>query len=158
MSDGRWFEVEQDIAVAVRHFRQSVALYEAGGFEAAGLDGYRAGMALMHALQSAHTALECGLIRILDMIGEERPTGDFSHADLIRRVAAPSPGRRPAILTRALFLAADETRRFRHRATHTYEGFEVHEVGRTIEAARQLANELEEAILMFKNIIDPGAG
>ena len=158
MSDGRWFEVNSDIEAATRHFQQSVALYREGGFDASGLSGYRAGMALMHALQSAHTSLESALVRILEMIGEERPIGDNWHADLIKRVAAVRPGRRPAILTARLAEAADETRRFRHRAAHNYEGFQVEEVVSTIDAATVLANELEAEILRFKGIIDPPAG
>lgn len=157
LSDGRWFEVNQDIAVAIRHFKQSVALHEAGGFDAPGLDGYRASMALMHALQSAHTSLESALVRILEMLGEEKPAGVTWHADLIKRVAATMPGRRPAILSARLANAADETRKFRHRATHTYEAFQVQEAERTIEAAGLIVNELETAILTFKNIIDPPA-
>jgi len=54
MSDARWFEVDSDIEAAVRHFGQSVELYRKGGFDAPGLDGYQAEMALMHALQSAN--------------------------------------------------------------------------------------------------------
>jgi hypothetical protein len=155
LSDGRWFEVDSDIGAAVHHFGQAVALQEAGGFDSPGLDGYRASMALMHALQSAHTSLESALVRILEMLGEERPIGDTWHADLIKRAAAALPGRRPAILSARLASAADETGRFRHRATHAYEGFQVREAEHTIEAARLLANELDEAILTFKTIIDP---
>jgi ribonuclease HepT-like protein len=155
MSDGRWFEVDSDVEIAVRHFRQSVALYREGGFDAPRLDGYRATMALMHALQSAHTSLESALVRILDMLGEERPIGDNWHSDLIRRVAAALPGKRPAILAARLARAADETRRFRHRATHTYDDFQAGEAAHTIEAAEILANELEAEILAFKDIIDP---
>jgi hypothetical protein len=51
-----------------------------------------------------------------------------------------------------------ETCRFRHRATHNYEGFEVEDATPTIEAAMILANELEAAILGFKDIIDPPGG
>jgi hypothetical protein len=47
VSDGRWFEVDSDIEAATRHFQQSVALYREGGFDAPGLSGYRAAMALM---------------------------------------------------------------------------------------------------------------
>ena len=53
MSDARWFEVEANVDAAIRHFRQSVELYRKGGFDAPGLDGYQAEMALMHALRSA---------------------------------------------------------------------------------------------------------
>jgi hypothetical protein len=155
MSDARWFEVSADIEAAVRHFQQSVELYRKGGFEAPGLDGYQAEMALMHALQSAHTSLEGGLLRILEMLGEERPVGENWHADLITRVAAALPGRRPAIIGTPLAQAATETRRFRHRATHNYDSFRVHEATRTIEAAATLASGLQAEILAFRSIIDP---
>jgi len=158
VSDGRWFEVDSDIEAAVRHFRQSVALYREGGFDAPGLSGYRATMAIMHALQSAHTSLESALVRILEMLGEERPLGENWHADLIKRVAAVRPGTRPAILTARLAKAADETLRFQHGAARNYEGFEVEDATPTIEAAMILANEMEAAILGFKDIIDPPGG
>ena len=111
MSDARWFEVDADILSAIRHFQNSIELFEAGGFDEAGLAGYRAEMALMHALQSAHASLEAGLLRVLAMLAEERPVGDNWHADLIKRAAAPIPGRRPAILGPRLAEAANETRK-----------------------------------------------
>jgi hypothetical protein len=155
MSDARWFEVDADIEAATRHFRQSVELYRKGGFDAPGLEGYQAEMALMHALQSAHTSLEGGLLRILEMLGEERPAGENWHADLITRAAAALPSRRPAIISTRLAEAATETRRFRHRATHNYDSFQIQEVSRTIEAAATLASGLKADILAFRNIIDP---
>jgi hypothetical protein len=155
MSDARWFEVNADIDAAIRHFGQSVELYRKGGFDAPGLDGYQAEMALMHALQSAHTSLEGGFLRILEMLGEERPVGENWHADLITRVAAALPGRRPAIISAQIAQAATETRRFRHRAAHNYDGFRVHEAIRTIEAAATLADKLRADILAFRSIIDP---
>ncbi len=157
MTDARWFEVDADIEAAIRHFHAAVSLHQKGGFDAPGLDGYQAEMALMHALQSAHTSLEGGLLRILSMLGEERPVGETWHADLIRRVAAALPGRRPAIISAPLAQAATETRRFRHRAAHNYDSFRVHEVGRTIEAASRLAEGLRAEIDAFRSIIDPPA-
>jgi hypothetical protein len=155
MSDARWFEVNSDIEASVRHFRQSIELHRKGDFDAPGLDGYQAEMALMHALQSAHTSLEGAFLRIPEMLDEERPVGENWHADLITRVAAALPDRRPAMISALLAEAASETRRFRHRATHNYDSFRVHETSRTIEAATTLANGLQAEILAFKNIIDP---
>lgn len=106
-----------------------------GGFDQAGLRGYQAEMALMHALQSAHTSLENGFSRILELLGEERPIGRIWYADLIRRIAKDLPGSRPAILSPILAEAADETRRFRHRATHDYDAFESVDLKPTIRAA-----------------------
>jgi hypothetical protein len=155
VSDARWLEVHSDIAASVMHFENGVALYQLGGFDIAGLDGYRATMALMHALQSGHTSLEGGLLRILEMLGEERPVGDNWHADLIRRVSMPRPGNRPEILTKELAHAADETRRFRHRAMHNYDSFDVRECAQTIDAARLLSDDLVKAIGAFQRVIDP---
>jgi hypothetical protein len=158
VSDGRWFEVDRDIDAAVRHFRQAVALYGEGGFDASGLAGYRATMAIMHALQSVHTSLESALVRILEMLGEEPPLGENWHRDLIKRVAAARPLARPAVLPERLAKAADETRRSRRRATHNYDDFEVDEAAPAIEAATLLANEIQAAIGRFKDIIDPPGG
>jgi len=154
MSDARWFEVQADVEATIRHFQQAIELYRKGGFDAPGLDGYQAEMTLMHSLQSAHTSLEGGL-RILEMLGEERPVGESWHADLISRVAAALPGRRPAIISSRIAEAATETRRFRRRATHNHDSFRIQEVSRTIEATAILTSGLQIDILAFRNIIDP---
>lgn len=75
MTDARWLDVEADIASAGVHFRNACALYVSGGFEAEGLDGYRAQMALMHSMQWANTSAEAGLLRILRLLDEEAPQG-----------------------------------------------------------------------------------
>jgi hypothetical protein len=155
VSDGRWFDVDADIRAAVEHFRRPVELDRAGGFDAPGLEGYRAEMALMHSLQSGHTSLEGALVRILKMIGEELPVGETWHADLIRRAASPMPGGRPALLSPSLALAADETRLFRQVATHNYDSFRYDAAGPTIRAAALLADGLAEEIALFKAVIDP---
>src|SRR5688572_5322996 len=111
-------------------------------------------MALMHSLQSAHTSLEAGLLRILEMLGEERPVGEDWHRALVTRVGMALSGLRPAILGASLARAADETRRFRHRATHNYDSFDIGEIGRTIEAAKLLAARLREDVAAFKDAID----
>jgi len=157
MSDARWFEVKSDIEAAIRHFGRSVELYRRGGFDAPGLDGYQAGMALMHSLQSAHTSLEGGLIRILAILDEERPVGENWHADLIKRVAAALPGKRPPVLEGDLVSAAEETRRLRRQAFQNYHSFEVREATRTIRAAELLAAKLGSAVDRFRKIIDPPA-
>ena len=83
MTDARWFEVDEDIAAAIQHFAMSADLFAAGDFDGDGIDAYRARMALMHAMQSGHTSLESALVRILDLLGEEAPSGRDWHADLI---------------------------------------------------------------------------
>ncbi|MBO0904406.1 hypothetical protein [Jiella sonneratiae] len=115
-------------------------------------------MALMHAMQSAHTSVEAALGRILEMLGEEAPAGDRSHADLVRRVARPvaSPGRgRPAILSAELAADLDESRRFRHRASHDYDNFDPSRALPAMAAARRLSATLAGAIATFREIVDP---
>lgn len=158
MTDARWIEVDDDIASACRHFQNAASLYDEGGFDAPGLAGYRANMALLHAMQSAHRSLESALTRILEILGEESPVGDKSHADLLKRAAraVSAPGRtRPPILSEEIARYADETRRFRHRATHDYDNFQPALAAPSIEAARRLARGLEACISAFKNRIDP---
>ena len=154
MSDARWFEIDSDIQSAVLHFRQAVALFEAGGFNVPDLSGYRARMAFLHAMQSGHTSLEGALIRILEMLGEERPGGERWHADLIARASNPRPPVRPAILRADVAKAADETRRFRSVATRAYDSFEPDQSGRAIGAARTLSQILPDSIVAFRMALD----
>lgn len=130
------------------------------GFDEPDLDGYRARMGLQHAMQAGYTSLEGGLHRILDILGEDGPTGPNSHADLIRRTSRPVdlPNRsRPAILTREVAADADETRRFRHRAAHDYDNFLPERAAPSIDAARRLAQTLAPCIRLFRDRIDPPA-
>ena len=146
-----------DFAAASEHFRNAVSLYELGGFDAPGLDSYRARMAFMHAMQAAHTSLEGGLVRILETIGEERPVGERWHADLIRRVSLDRPGVRPAILDPELSAAADETRRFRNRAMRAYDSFDPAPAKPAVEAAGKLRGDcrLRSADLSPRWNLDP---
>lgn len=158
MTDARWTEVDDDVQSACDHFANAVKLHEEGGFDVAGLAGYRARMALLHAMQSAQTSLEAALKRILEILGEEAPTGENSHADIIRRVSRPLeiPGRlRPAVLPPDIARDADESRRFRHRATHDYDNFDPVLATSSIEAARRLAAALKPGIAAFRKRIDP---
>ncbi len=162
MTDARWIEVDDDIAAASRHFALAARLYDAGGFgdDRDDLDTYRASMALQHAMQSAHTSLEGGLKRILEILGEEVPTGAQSHVDLVRRVGRPVvlPGRgRPAILTPEVEADVGESRRFRHRAMHGYDDFEPILAKPSIDAARRLATTLAPCIEAFRREVDPSA-
>lgn len=161
MTDARWVEVDDEIAAASRHFRNAAAIYDEGGFDAEDLSGYKAKMALMHAMQSGQASLEGALRRILEILGEEAPAGPRSHADLIRRVSRSLDGRphaRPAILPPDVALDVDETRRFRHRATHDYDNFEPSRALPAIDAARRLATGLASAIADFRDVIDPPVG
>jgi hypothetical protein len=168
MTDARWVEVEDDIRAACRHIRMAARLYDAGGFgdpevededlPEEDLDAYRARMALQHAMQSAHTSLEGGLKRILEILGEEVPSGQHSHADLVKRVSRPLalPGlERDAILAPEIVRDVNESRRFRHRAMHDYDNFEPDRATLSIDAARRLHAALLPCIEAFRNSVDP---
>jgi hypothetical protein len=158
MSDARWIEVEDDIESACRHFGNAAMLYDQGGFDVADLSGYKSRMALLHAMQAGHTSLEAALKRVLEILGEDSPAGDYSHADLIKRAARAitAPGlARPAILSDDIARAADESRQFRHRATHDYDNFVPALAVPSIEAARVLSAGLKRTIQKFRDVIDP---
>jgi uncharacterized protein YutE (UPF0331/DUF86 family) len=167
MSDARWADVEDDIKNASVHFIMATRLFDAGGLapfdpegmaELQDIESYKSKMAILHAMQSAHTSLEAALKRILQILGEEEPTGDQSHADLIKRVrkAITMPGReRPAILPDDVAQDADETRRFRHSAAHDYNNFDPSRATPSIDAARRLGQKLKLSIDEFRAVVDP---
>jgi hypothetical protein len=155
MSDARLMEVERDAAAAAAHFGRATELSDLGGIDAAGLEGYRARMAFLHAMQSGHTSLENCLLRILEMLGEEAPAGSNWPADPIRRVSTARPDARPAVLAGAVAAAADETRRFRAVATRGYDSFDPTRAGFAVAAARVLAKELRAALTKFRSSLDP---
>lgn len=154
MTDARWFEVEADVADSVDHFAMAKQLFDVGGFDRPGRDGYAARMAFMHAMQSGHTSLEKALIRVLDMLGEARPTGESWHEDLVARVSAQTDDR-PPILGVEVADAADETRRFRHVAVRSYSRFSPAKAAPAAAAAAVLASRLTNEFERFKAEIDP---
>ena len=157
MSDARWLDVDDDLTAAAEHFRSAAALHASGGFDEPGLAGYRNSMALMHAMQSAHTSAETALQRILLILGEEQPAGEDWHQRLIARLAKPIDGEhaRPAVLSPAVAADLDETRRFRNRATRSYGSFDPSKVVPSIAAAARLACSLSDDVRRFRRTIDP---
>ncbi|ETX13323.1 hypothetical protein OCH239_10800 [Roseivivax halodurans JCM 10272] len=154
MTDARWLEVWDDAERAARHFRNAATLFDEGGFDRPGMDGYRSEMALMHAMQSGHTLLESCLLRILKIFDEEKPAGDSWHADLLAR-ARKTVGARAAILDPEAFKHADETRRFRTVATRSYDDFQLAGAERAIGSARWLAEVFEDLIRDYQARVDP---
>ncbi len=65
-----------------------------------------------------------GCERVLRIVASEidghSPQSDDWHAALLRRMAAPLPGARPAVLEPDNFAALDELRAFRHRERNSY--------------------------------------
>lgn len=157
MSDARWADVNASAESATKHFRSSLELFALGGFDAPGLDGYRASMAIMHSMHAAHTSAEAALKRVLDILGEERPSGEDWHETLINRLASSLTGAhmRPAVLPRELAAALHMTRQFRHVAAHAYDRFDASRAAPAIRAAAYVAEHLLPAIDRFKAVVDP---
>ncbi len=167
MTDARWNDVEDDIGRAAGHFRMAARLFDAGGFlkdpkdafpDALDIEAYKAKMAVLHAVQSGHTSLEAALKRILSILGEDAPSGESSHFDLLKRAAKPITDaglERPEILDGEVFEDADETRRFRHRAAHDYDNFDPAKATTAIDACRRLSTTLKPCIDRFREAVDP---
>ncbi|HEY6430458.1 MAG TPA: hypothetical protein VIZ17_00620 [Acetobacteraceae bacterium] len=154
MSDARWFDIDADIDSAVTHLTRAAELFRTRDMNGDELDAYMARMAFMHAVMAGHTSLENALTRILRLLGEEAPSGETWHADLIRRVSRAS-GDRPPILDADLSRAADRTRRFRHVAARGYDSFDPEEAAPAVSAAELLAARVPDAIARLRAAIDP---
>lgn len=141
MTDARWLDVLDAVDSAVRHFRGAGRIFAAGGFDPARPDGYRNLMALLHAMQSGYTSFETALVRTMDILGEEPPTGPDWYARLIDRSAVPVPGIRPAILAPGITRLAGKVRGFRHWAMHGYDStFVPAEAESAVRSAVELAS------------------
>ena len=113
--------------------------------------GSTTAMAFMHAMQLAHTALEDGLLGILDLLDETAPIGSTWSRDLIVRVGADLPGR-PAILPPELATAAAETERFRRFVLTEPRRFDPALSGPSVAAAEMLAARLPAAFQAFERV------
>jgi hypothetical protein len=95
--------------------------------------------------------------RILDILREERPTGDDWHKALIARLAKPLTGEhaRPALLSHEVATDLYETLGFRHRAMHSYGDFNASKATPAIKAAARLKDSLPAAVASFRETVDP---
>ncbi len=117
-------------------------------------DKYGFEMGFMHAMQSGQTSMEAALLRILDLCGEEAPTGPRWHADLMAR-ASGAVGARPAIFGAEASKAASETRQFRGIAAHAYDNFDRTRAVPAVVSAAVLASLLPAEIARFRQAVDP---
>jgi hypothetical protein len=154
VSDTEWFEIDRAVASATSNFQRGVDFARHASFREDDLIGAALRMGFMHAIQAGHTSLENALLRMMDLVDEPRPRGDSWHADLIARASVPL-GRRPAIFPADLAAAADETRRFRNRATRAYDNFDPARIQPTVEAAAVLAQALASAVADYRKSVDP---
>ena len=121
MRDSRWTDVDRDIDLALKHFGMADRIFQADGFDAPDLDGYKSSTSFMHAMGAGYTSVENALKRILDILGETPPSGDAWHRDLIERVSRPMGGSnaRPAFFDDEMRRDLLECLRMRHRVRHS---------------------------------------
>jgi hypothetical protein len=156
MNAALWTDIMADVASAERHFGGAASLVEAGVLQREGIERYGGEMAIMHAMQAGHTSLEVALRRLLTVLGEPLPTGGETHADLIRRLALPVSGERPAALSAELAQALDVTRRFRHIAIHTYDAFRDEGALQAIHASKTVVRLLRPELEAFRARLNTG--
>lgn len=142
-NEDRWGDLLDAARSAASHFRAAEEIFNEGRLETTGSLGYRARMAFYHAMQSGHTALESALKRALAALGQRLPSGSEWHKALIREAARPlGPG--GPVLSPELAAAADETREFRHFASHSYDApFDPQKARPAVDAGRILADRIE---------------
>jgi len=154
VSDARWLEVDDDIRSAVKHLGNAVAIFDRGISSDDELSSYVGRMAFLQAMQAGYTSLEGAFERILEILGEEKPTTGFDyHAQIIRRIGRAIEGERPAILAGELLRAVDEARRFRHVARKSYDDFEISKAGPAVAAAKRISTGIEHVIAAFRKTL-----
>lgn len=153
MSDARWLDVEDSLQLGMHHLNRAAELYREGGFDGDGLGAYRATMAFLHAMQSGYSSLESSFLRLLDLVGEERPIGPDWHAALVSRLTVATANR-PALLDASLARAAGELRRFRHIAAQSYDLFDPARAGPAVEHAQLVVGRIPDAVARLRSTID----
>jgi hypothetical protein len=155
MNAALWVDILSDVSAAEHHFKAAQRLAEDPALSGADFDGYRAQMALMHALQAGHTSAETALRRIVAVLGEPLPSRPDWDADLMARLARDIPGERPAALPAELAQALQETRRFRHVAMHVCDQFDPARARLAVAAAAIVANDLRASLGAFRAALSP---
>jgi ribonuclease HepT-like protein len=155
VSDARWIEIRANIDSAVRHFTDARRFYDLGAAEADDEMEQMAAMAFMHAMLAGHTSLEEAFRRIMGLVGEEPPTGDNWHADIVKRMGLPLEGLRPAFLGPDLIAHVQQTRKFRHVAVHTYDDFSWRHARDAVDSAAIVAGSIRSALESFQRELDP---
>lgn len=158
MSDSRWIEIVNDFQAAKKYFEAAQKLYEKGTSTDDEDEEFTFALAFMHAILTGHTALESGMERIMDLVGEDVPTGKNWHADIVKRMSQPLEGKRPALLSQELAVEVNETRAFRHVAAHTYDDFNWAKAKRPVAAAQVIAKTLLDTYVGFRQQLDPTGG
>jgi hypothetical protein len=158
MSDSRWSDVEADVEQALKHFRMAIEIFQAGGFDDPGIEGYKSISAFKQGMDAGYTSVERAIEGVLSILGEELPTGRDFHRVLLDRVTRPLSGEhaRPAIFDEHLKHDLLEALRMRHRVRHSsYDEFIPQKAEPSVEAARNIVASVRAAIVAFRKKIDP---
>lgn len=147
-----WDDLLGDLASAKRHFGEAVQLHRA---PSSAIPDYVTNMAFQHAMQVGYTSFEAAMKRLLHLLGEPLPAGPQWHAALLKRLARPVPGSRPALLAEPLLGQLEELRRFRHVAMHAYDDFALRKAAIPVEAAEAFGPGVDAALAVFRAAIDP---
>ncbi|MER0237507.1 hypothetical protein [Fulvimarina sp. MAC8] len=143
MSDSRWLDIKSDFESAIRHFEMALYIDETDNLSDQGVNGYRARMALMHAMQSGYTSAEAAFLKLFAVLREDPPAGPHWHKTLLKRLAVPrdDDAARPAVIDRETLRELEIALSFRHRAMHAYEDFD-RELARPAMVAAERLPEL----------------
>lgn len=146
----RWDDVLETARSAAAHFRAAERIFQRGGVDDMDEAGYEMRMALYHAMQSAHTALESALRRSLIALGQQPPSGADWHKQLLVIAASQCSPNGCRLLGPESAAAASETLGFRHFVSHAYDApFVDHRALPAVLAGRFLADRIEAEISAF---------
>lgn len=149
-----WDDILGDVASAERHFGEAVLLHRA---PSPAVSAYVTGMAFQHAMQAGYTSFESAMKRLLHLLGEPVPAGPEWDAALLKRLARPVPGSRPAVVSEPLLGQLEDLRRFRHVAMHAYDDVSPRKAAIPVEAAEAFGPAIDTALAAFRAAIDPAA-
>lgn len=153
-TDASWENVRVDFESAVKHLAMSGNLFNLGGFDDNGLEGYTSRMALLHSLQVGYTSLERGLRNVLNILGEGLDPF-ITDKELLKISSKEIKDQRPAILSAEAYQLAEKVRIFRRIAVRTDDNFVPKKYKKLITSAVHLSTILIEELSAFIEQIDP---
>ena len=113
-------------------------------------------MASLRAVQSGYTSFEASLTRLFALLDEPRPSGPEWQKDLVRRIAEPVPGARPASLDEPkLRRAINGLLGFRPVAAHVYDEVDPDRAAVAVHEAETFPAGIGPALARFRAVVDP---
>ena len=151
-----WGDIERDVADSRRHFGKARQMFERLRGQSATEEYYFQTGAFMHAMLAGYTSFEAGMKRLMALLGEPLPTGSDWHSMLLRRLAEPVRGMRPAVIDDPdLLVALNGLRGFRHVAAHAYDIFDEDRAEVTVAQAQIFESSIGPTLARFRAVIDP---